>query len=262
MYENPWTFNGKEIESQDISDYFGFVYQITNLTNNRKYIGRKYFFTSRRKKGKKRRIRQESNWKEYYGSSAKLLTDVETLGKQSFKREIISFHKTKGEVNYAEVKIQFQYEVLEKMLGDQREYYNENIANRYFYRIEKDPLSEITKEKISKRQKEINKLKRDNGITHHSVGRKKSEEEITKILVGVRKYSPFVLDNPNNHNIYTIDTIEGIKRVGKDFFSCMTGKEFTNLRTWSRLNKNNDKLHKIHKIKIIRITNPITKKVW
>jgi len=29
-YENPWTFDNKPFDSNDIGDYFGFVYLITN----------------------------------------------------------------------------------------------------------------------------------------------------------------------------------------------------------------------------------------
>ena len=52
VYENPWLYEGKHFTSDDINDFFGFVYCITNLQNGREYIGRKYFWQFRTPKGK------------------------------------------------------------------------------------------------------------------------------------------------------------------------------------------------------------------
>ena len=60
-YENPWYFEGTPFLSEDIDDNFGFVYLITNLTNDRQYIGRKYFWQFRTPKGKKRKVKSESD---------------------------------------------------------------------------------------------------------------------------------------------------------------------------------------------------------
>ncbi len=93
-YENPWTYEGATFTSSDINDFFGYVYRITNLQNGRQYIGRKYFYQKRKPKGGKRRVKSESDWKRYYGSSDELKRDVKEFGKQIFRREIISLHKT------------------------------------------------------------------------------------------------------------------------------------------------------------------------
>ena len=50
IYENPWLYNDKVFTSEDILDYYGFCYLITNLDNAKKYIGRKYFYSTRKKK--------------------------------------------------------------------------------------------------------------------------------------------------------------------------------------------------------------------
>ena len=63
-YENPWRFNGEIFESSDIQDCFGFVYHIHCTTTGRNYIGRKYFWSYRTPKGKSRRVKQESDWKQ------------------------------------------------------------------------------------------------------------------------------------------------------------------------------------------------------
>jgi len=98
-YENPWIFEGKIFDSSDIKDYYGFVYQITDTFNNKKYIGRKYFW-SLRKDSKRKKIKKESDWKDYYSSSKVINSLINQFGEHRFKREILSLHKTKGETNY------------------------------------------------------------------------------------------------------------------------------------------------------------------
>ena len=131
-YENPWTYKGSTFTSADIDDLFGFVYRITNLTNGRKYIGRKYFWQKRKPRGGGRRRTSESNWKEYYGSSKELTEDRKLLGNGSFKREILSVHRTPGKVNYEETRQLFRYDVLTEALDDGTPmYYNSNVLGRY-----------------------------------------------------------------------------------------------------------------------------------
>ena len=96
----------------------GFVYIITNTTNNRKYIGKKLAQFKKTKpplKGRKNKRRSlvESDWRNYYGSSDELAEDVETLGKDKFKRKILYFCCSKAELSYIEAREQFRYKVLE-----------------------------------------------------------------------------------------------------------------------------------------------------
>ena len=131
-YDNPWIYQGKIFDTEDINGYYGFVYLITNTTNNRKYIGRKYFWSFRKKKGHARRTKQESDWKKYYGSCPELKGDLKVFGKLNFTREILSLHLTKGQCNYEETKQLFLNDVLIESLdtGFPR-YYNSNILGRY-----------------------------------------------------------------------------------------------------------------------------------
>jgi hypothetical protein len=132
-YENPWIYDGKPFTSDDIGEYFGFVYLITNLTNQRKYLGRKYFWSFRTPKGKKRKVKSESDWKKYYGSCPELKEDIDRIGKDNFSRTILSLHKTKGKTNYEETRQLFTNGVLTEALEDGTPaFYNSNILSRYF----------------------------------------------------------------------------------------------------------------------------------
>ena len=131
-YENPWIYEGAPFTSDDIGDYYGFVYRITNTISGKSYIGRKYFYQKRKPRGGKRRVTSESDWKRYYGSSDDLKQDIRSLGRGSFRREILSLHTTLGKVNYEETKQLFLHNVLTEALDDGTpKYYNSNILGRY-----------------------------------------------------------------------------------------------------------------------------------
>jgi len=112
-----WIYDRTEFTSDDIGDYYGFIYRITNIINGHDYVGRKYFKTKRKLKPlkgrKNKRIKVvETDWQDYWGSSKRLLEDIEKYGKENFKREIIMLCDTRGNTNYYEAKIQFDEDVL------------------------------------------------------------------------------------------------------------------------------------------------------
>ena len=132
-YENPWTYKNTTFTSDDIDNFFGFVYCITNKQNGRQYIGRKYFWKFRTPRGKKRKVKSESDWKKYYGSSEELKEEIQQLGRQNFSRVMLSLHKTAGKTNYEETKQLFVNGVLTESLDNGTpKYYNSNILSRYF----------------------------------------------------------------------------------------------------------------------------------
>lgn len=119
-----WYYNGEEFTSEMIEDNVGFVYIITNVSNNRKYVGKKTLVSKRKLpplKGKKRRRTKivESKWQDYFGSSDEVNAILEEHGRDIFKREILHLCKSKSEMSYLELKEQMNREVL---LND--EYYN------------------------------------------------------------------------------------------------------------------------------------------
>ena len=131
-YDNPWLYLERVFDSDDVGDNFGFVYLITNKSNQRQYIGRKYFWSFRKPPGKKRKVKQESDWKKYYGSCPELKEDIKKYGKEFFSREILSLHVTKGICNFEETKQLFLNNVLSESLDDgSPAYYNSNILGRY-----------------------------------------------------------------------------------------------------------------------------------
>jgi antitoxin component YwqK of YwqJK toxin-antitoxin module len=122
-----WKYQDKDFTEDLIGDNYGFVYQITNLTNGRKYIGKKFFYSAKTKqvKGKKKKIKVPSDWQTYYGSSAELSKDVLQLGHEQFNREILHLCLSKGDCGYLEAKEQFVNGALES-----DEYYNTWIMVR------------------------------------------------------------------------------------------------------------------------------------
>jgi len=108
-----WIYNGEPY--YEPGEYYGFVYIIENLLSGRKYIGKKFFWSIKRKQVNKKRksYKVESDWKEYWSSSDELKTDVENLGRENFRRTIIHLCPNKGTANYLEAKEQFTRSVLE-----------------------------------------------------------------------------------------------------------------------------------------------------
>ena len=117
-------------------DCVGFVYLITNVATDRKYVGKKlakFAKTTYRvvkqkngiKKKKKIRSKIDSDWQEYYGSNDELRQDVELLGVDKFQREILYYCSSKALCSYIEAREQFDRKVLES-----QNYYNGQISVR------------------------------------------------------------------------------------------------------------------------------------
>ena len=130
-----WLFENTQIESLP-EDCVGFVYLITNLISGRKYIGKKLAKFSKttykvvklkngNKKKKKIRSKIDSDWLTYYGSNNELNQDIQTLGQENFKREILYYCNSKAQCSYIEAREQFRHQVLESDA-----YYNGQISVR------------------------------------------------------------------------------------------------------------------------------------
>jgi len=122
-----WYYNDEHY-NQTPEDYQGFVYEIVELDTGRRYIGKKNFWKPKTlaiTKTRKRRVRTrtESDWRDYYGSSDKVKSLVESKGRKNFQKVILKLCKTKGEMSYYEAKMQFEKDVLLSS-----NYYNEFIG--------------------------------------------------------------------------------------------------------------------------------------
>ena len=130
-----WIYNNQPVDILP-EDCIGFVYLITNNLSGRKYIGKKLakfskttYKTVKQKNGtkKKKKIRSkvDSDWREYYGSSPELTSDINKLGTEHFTREILYYCNSKSECSYIEAREQFSRRVLEST-----DYYNGHIQVR------------------------------------------------------------------------------------------------------------------------------------
>ena len=130
-----WYYNGQEVTDLP-EDIVGFVYLITNVTTGKMYVGKKlakFAKTSYKvvklkngtKKRKKIKSKINSDWQQYYGSSPNLTEDINKIGTDNFKREILYYCKSKSECSYIEAREQFSRRVLES-----DDYYNGHIQVR------------------------------------------------------------------------------------------------------------------------------------
>ena len=132
---NNWIYKGNPVITLP-DDCVGFVYIITNIMNKKKYIGKKLAKFSKTKykmilqKNGKRvrkaiRSKVDSAWQDYWGSSKDLTKDIEQMGQQYFRREILYLCTSKAQCSYLEAKEQFARGVLETS-----NYYNGQISVR------------------------------------------------------------------------------------------------------------------------------------
>lgn len=123
------------ITEQDILNSSGFVYKITNLLNDKQYIGKKFVYSIRTKKvkNKRKRTKTVSDWKTYQGSCEPLKEDIKLYGEHNFKKEILSIHRTRTLTNYTEIELQIKNDVLRAVDNQGNfKFYNANILHKFF----------------------------------------------------------------------------------------------------------------------------------
>lgn len=121
-----WLYNNQVLESVP-EGMEGFVYLIENLTNNKKYIGKKTFWERRKDRKTGRRKKKESSWQSYCGSCDELIEDYKQLGCDNFKKTILYLCPHKKSMSYFETLEQFKRNVI--MRDD---YYNTNVEGKFF----------------------------------------------------------------------------------------------------------------------------------
>jgi len=135
-----WLYNGIEFTPEMIPEEgYGFVYLMTAIIDGKLvgYIGKKNFYSNRKKKLKKKDLPTDKRKKTYsvvtklsfidYYSSNEVLKAAHK-NNVVIKREILKICKSSIELSYEEVKHQFLYEVLES-----DEWLNKNILGKFYY---------------------------------------------------------------------------------------------------------------------------------
>lgn len=121
-----WKYNQKDFLEVP-KNMEGFVYLITNTTNQKKYIGKKNFWTRRKDRKTGRRKKVESDWRKYYGSCDELKEDIKKLGEENFLREILYLCPHKKSMSFYETMEQFKRDVILR-----EDYYNTNVEGKFF----------------------------------------------------------------------------------------------------------------------------------
>ena len=132
MVDHHWVQYRKEKVFVPNLDKFGFVYLITNLQNGKGYVGCKQYMHYTRLK------ETASNWKTYMGSSKWLLKDIEKIGKEHFKFEIIAEYKNRRSLRYYELYYQMKFNVLSSTFEgtDEPAYYNSRVGGKFYRPVE------------------------------------------------------------------------------------------------------------------------------
>ncbi len=141
---NQWKYND-EIITQDFfgvnhkeCPHYSFLYSIKSIDTGKEYIGKKILWSKRslpplKGKLKKRIVYKVSDWEKYFGSSKYLNVDIEKYGTDRFTRTIIGLYPDKREANFAELRYQILFNVLDAVdESGERLYYNENIDRIYY----------------------------------------------------------------------------------------------------------------------------------
>jgi len=144
-----WLYKSEELKDEDIPDKaFGFIYLITERTTGKRYIGRKLLTSAARRtvKGKVKKYRKESDWRDYWSSSPFLIEHIESEGTVNFTREILMFTPNRSQLNYLEEKFLYMVGALES-----EEWFNSNIRSKMYKRNILDKLDLETMNNALKR---------------------------------------------------------------------------------------------------------------
>ena len=128
---------------------FGFVYLITNIKNNKGYVGCKQYYIGKSKK--------DSKWQTYMGSSKYLHEDIKKISKKYFTFEVIAEYKNKRSLRYYEMYYQVKWNVLTATVegSDNPAFYNSYVGGKFYRPLESYvPPTEESKRKMSKAKAE------------------------------------------------------------------------------------------------------------
>ena len=143
--ESDWKWKGKILTSEEINDWYGFVYLIEDIESGKKYVGEKSFWSFKVPKGKVNKKKFESDWKTYESSNKKLKDKIKQAKDdkhKKFKFSILALCKDKSVMKLVEAKWILG---LGALMSD--DWYNDNIRitvmntySDYNERVEEEDL--------------------------------------------------------------------------------------------------------------------------
>lgn len=120
------------------ADYRGFIYEITQKSTGKSYIGKKVFLFKRKKTKSNKSRTKDSDWRTYTSSSELLNTLIEEAGKDDFEFRILTLCTGQCMLTYCELEQQFAHDVLRARLPNgERKYFNNTIGHMNYSGIEK-----------------------------------------------------------------------------------------------------------------------------
>lgn len=131
----------------DPNDFWGFIYEIEEISTSKLYIGKKQFRFKRKKTKANPSRTKESDWREYTSSCEPLKEAIKLQGKDNFIFRIITLCAGRSQLTYEENKLQYTRDVLRsKLPNGERKYFNKTIGHLLFAGVEKQ--TEASKEKM------------------------------------------------------------------------------------------------------------------
>tara|TARA_R110000868_G_scaffold79604_15_gene226419 strand:+ start:635 stop:1102 length:468 start_codon:yes stop_codon:yes gene_type:complete len=127
-------------------EWHGFVYEITQRSTGKSYLGKKQLLFKRKKTKNNKSRTKPSDWLNYTSSSALVNDLIVEHGKDDFHFKILLLCSGKCMLGYEEESIQREKDVLRHRLpnGDLK-YFNRTIGFRNFGGLEKQTLESRTK---------------------------------------------------------------------------------------------------------------------
>lgn len=161
--------------------YFGFIYETTNLINNKKYIGKCIF-------------KRQNNWKSYLGSGKYLKRAINKYGPENFKREILFLALDEDELN------QLEEDIIE---------ISNAVNSKAYYNLKKTSIggdvftNNPEKERIRKLR-----VKQMSGKGNHQYGKLKTERMINSVKASNSK--KIIVEGKNYNSITEFSKESGI----------------------------------------------------
>ena len=128
------------------ADWFGFIYEITQRSTGKAYIGKKQLKFKRKKTLKNKSRTKDSDWQTYTSSSDLVNDLIEEHGIADFEFRILLLCSGKCMLGYEEESIQRAKDVLRARLPNgELKYFNRTIGYKNYAGLEKQTIESRNK---------------------------------------------------------------------------------------------------------------------